>query len=325
MDAHAIRTGMEIGQIPIYLGAAALGGLVAIFAAPSAPFLEAAITPTLAALIFATFLQVPLTGLRRAFAHGRFLASLLLGNFVAVPLLVWFLFQFVPASPAVQLGVLLVLLTPCIDYVVVFAFLGGGDSRLVLAATPTLLVVQILLLPVYLWIFLGAEVVALLRPGPFVAAFVWFIALPLVLAWLAELWAERNAAGRRFAAVAQWFPVPLLGLTLFLVVGAELPRIGSELDEVVRVVPIFGAYVILAPLLGRAIAILFALDARAGRALVFSTGTRNSLVILPLALAAPFGSGVVAAVVVTQTIVELLGELAYIRFIPWLVRDRVDG
>ncbi|MEE8559517.1 MAG: arsenic resistance protein, partial [Alphaproteobacteria bacterium] len=56
------------------------------------------------------------------------------------------------------------------------------------------------------------------------------------------------------------------------------------------------------------------------RALVFSASTRNSLVVLPLALAAPFGGGLVAAVVVTQTLVELLGELVYIRAIPRIIR-----
>lgn len=44
----------------------------------------------------------------------------------------------------------LVLLTPCIDYVVTFSHLGRADARLLLAATPTLLVVQMLLLPAHL-------------------------------------------------------------------------------------------------------------------------------------------------------------------------------
>ena len=39
-----------------------------------------------------------------------------------------------------------------------------------------------------------------------------------------------------------------------------------------------------------------------------STSTRNSLVVLPLALAVPFDGGIVPAVVVTQTLVELLAE-----------------
>lgn len=116
---------------------------------------EGAITPVLAALIYTTFLQVPLADLRGAMTNRRFLAALLLANFLVIPVFVWLLFQMVPDHSAVQLGVLLVLLTPCIDYVVVFTHMGRGNARLILAATPILLIVQILLLPLYLWLFWG--------------------------------------------------------------------------------------------------------------------------------------------------------------------------
>jgi len=53
--------------------------------------------------------------------------------------------------------------------------------------------------------------------------------------------------------------------------------------------------------------------------------TRNSLVVPPLALAAPFDGSLVAAVVVTQTLVELLAELAYIRFVPRLWTSRAKS
>ncbi len=50
--------------------------------------------------------------------------------------------------------------------------------------------------------------------------------------------------------------------------------------------------------------------------MLFSAGTRNSLVVLPLALALPEGWILATAVIVTQTMVELVGELFYIRFVP---------
>jgi hypothetical protein len=57
-----------------------------------------------------------------------------------------------------------------------------------------------------------------------------------------------------------------------------------------------------------------------------SSGTRNSLVVLPLALALPENwSTLVAATTVKQTIVELAGELIYVRFVPNVVlRDTVN-
>ncbi len=76
----------------------------------------------------------------------------------------------------------MVLLTPCIDYVITFTELAGGDAEQITATTPALMLVQLLLLPLYLWLFMGAEVAEVIEPGPFVEAFLILIALPLTLA-----------------------------------------------------------------------------------------------------------------------------------------------
>ena len=322
MKATAMRDWLESRQIIVYFVAIGLGGVIGITAPQMSVAFEGAITPVLAALIYTTFLQVPLADLRGAMTNRRFLAALLLANFLVIPVFVWLLFQMVPDHSAVQLGVLLVLLTPCIDYVVVFTHMGRGNARLILAATPILLIVQILLLPLYLWLFLGPNTAELLSPGPFLAAFLWLIAVPLVLAWLTELLARRHTTSQKFTASMTLGPVPLMALTLFLVIGAELPRIREAQDIVLSIVAIYIVYAVVSPLIGWAIARFAHLDADAGRAVMFSTGTRNSLVVLPLALAAPFDGSLVAGVVVTQTLVELLAELAYIRLVPTLMASR---
>jgi ACR3 family arsenite efflux pump ArsB len=50
----------------------------------------------------------------------------------------------------------------------------------------------------------------------------------------------------------------------------------------------------------------------------FSGATRNSLVVLPLALAVPGAIPLLPAVIVTQTLVELVASLVYIRVMPCL-------
>lgn len=312
-----LRESLEDKQVGIYFGAVALGVLVGLFV-PGTTALESGINPALAVMLFVTFLQVPLADLGRAFARGRFLAALLTANFVAVPLLVAAMAQFLPPEPLVRLGVLLVLLTPCIDYVVTFSHLGRADARLLLAATPTLLVLQMLLLPVYLGLFLGDEAATLVQPGPFVDAFVWLIAAPLALAALTQLWAARSQTGERASAALGLLPVPATALVLFIVVAAVLPQLGPATAAAVAVMPFYIAFAVIAPLLGWTIGRLFRLDALAGRAVAFSAGTRNSLVILPLALAVPGAIPVLPAIIVTQTLVELVSELFYVRLIAKL-------
>ena len=54
--------------------------------------------------------------------------------------------------------------------------------------------------------------------------------------------------------------------------------------------------------------------------MLFSGVTRNSLVVLPLALALPDGTGLAALAVLTQTLVELLVMLALVALVPRVVR-----
>lgn len=315
---------LEKHQVAIYFTVVFAGLLAATIAGPSSAALEACINPALAALLYVTFLQVPMTSFRQALTHGRFLSALLIVNFVAVPLVVLGLIQFLPDNPALQFAVLLVLLTPCIDYVVVFTHLGQGDAKLILAATPVLLIAQMLLLPIYLGLFLGADAAGLVQARPFLNAFFWLIAVPLVLAWLTQYWAARRELGKRVEGAMGWLPVPLMALVLLMVFAAVAPQIGAASTHVARTVPIYVAFAIAMPLVAYAVGKLLGLDVGAGRALAFSAGTRNSLVVLPLAFAVPGGGALIPAVVVTQTLVELVSELVYVRWIPRLIKTATE-
>ena len=63
--------------------------------------------------------------------------------------------------------------------------------------------------------------------------------------------------------------------------------------------PVYIAFALAAPLIGWGVSRLFRLDAPAGRAVAFSAGTRNSLVVLPLALVVPGAIPILPAVIVT--------------------------
>ena len=319
MNTSELRDGLEARQVWIYFAAVIVATAIG-FVIPGTAVLESAINPALALMLFVTFLQVPVAALGRALQELRFMGALLAVNFIAVPLLVLGLVQFLPADPLIRLGVLMVLLCPCIDYVVTFAHLGRADARLLLASTPVLLIAQMALLPIYLRLFLGAEAAAYVQPGPFIHAFVWLIAIPFVLAALVQPWAARSKTGERVSSGLGLAPVPATALVLFIVVAAVMPQLGQTLDRTLSVVPVYVAFSVLAPLIGWAVSRLARLTPEAGRAVAFSAGTRNSLVVLPLALVVPGAIPLVPAIIVTQTLIELLAELVYIRGIPGLGR-----
>ncbi|CAN7473816.1 bile acid:sodium symporter [Arthrobacter sp. LjRoot78] len=333
---------MERRQIGLYLAAIVAGAAAGLLAPDSAAVLELAINPVLGLLLYATFLGIPFAALGRALRDVPFMATVLVLNFAVVPLVVFGLSRFVAGDQALLVGLLLVLLTPCIDYVIVFTGLAGGAADRLLAAAPVLMLAQMLLLPVYLLMFVGPELVSAIDPAPFMQALVGLIIVPLGLAALTQWLAGRSlpggegdlpavgrsvvglsvigsAPGHKVMAAMQALMVPLMMATLAVVVGSQIAGVRQELGSLLAVVPLYAAFLLVMVPLGLLAARTARLDAPASLAVVFSGATRNSLVVLPLALALPEPLALAALVVVTQTLVELVGMVAYVRFLPGLV------
>ncbi|HDS0930569.1 hypothetical protein PshuTeo2_12420 [Pseudomonas hunanensis] len=315
------REQLETRQIPIYFAAVLAAIAFGLLASDTARQLEALITPAIAVLMYAMFLQIPFLDLRQGLGNRRFITALLLANFVLVPLLVWAITRGLVEHPAILVGALLVLLTPCIDYVVVFTHIGKGDSRLTLAATPLLLLAQLVLLPVYLALMLGGSSQVAISITPFVEAFVLLIVLPMALAVLTSAGTRRSRAVATWNDAWAWLPVPAMALVLMVVIASQIVVVLRDFDRLLPVVPVYIGFMLLAPVLGFICARLLRLPASEARSVTFSAATRNSLVVLPLALALPEEMrGLAAAAVITQTLVELVSELIYVRAVPRFVR-----
>lgn len=321
MKIGILVAAMERHQIGLYLAAIIAGGGAGLLAPASAGPLEHAINPVLGLLLFATFLGIPFASLGTATRDLRFISTLLILNFAVVPVVVFALTRFIAGEQTLLVGVLLVLLTPCVDYVIVFTGLAGGASDRLLAAAPVLMLVQMLLLPLYLMVFVGPGIASAIDPAPFVQALVGLILIPLALAALTQALARRAALGRGIMAVMQALIVPLMMATLAVVVGSQIVGVRQELGALLAVVPLYAAFLIVMVPVGLIAARWARLDVPATRAVVFSGATRNSLVILPLALALPDPLALAALVVVAQTLVELIGMVLYVRFLPLIIPE----
>lgn len=309
----------ERHQIALYLAAISLGVAVGPLVPTTAHPLELAINPALGLLLYVTFLGVPFSMIGRAVRDIRFLSVVLAVNFVIVPVIVFGLSRFVAHDQALLVGVLFVLLTPCIDYVIVFTGLAGGAKDRLLAAAPILMLGQMLLLPVYLWLFVGPDLIDAVDLAPFVDAFLLLIALPLTAAAITQYVAARKHWGRALRDTALAAMVPLMMLTLAVVVASQVYGVTQQLPALLSAIPIYIAFpAIMVPvgmLAGRAAR----LNTPSTRAVVFSGAARNSLVVLPLALALPPALALAPLAVVTQTLVELIAMVVFVRLIPRVV------
>lgn len=110
--------------------------------------------------------------------------------------------------------------------------------------------------------------------------------------------------------------MPLLAAVVFLIAGAQADAVRAAGPVLLTVLPLFVAYLVAAALLARALAQWFELAADSGRTLAFSFGTRNSFVVLPLALVLPPGWEAAIVVIVFQSLVELFGMVCYLWWLP---------
>lgn len=253
-SATAVVAWLEKHQIPLYLLALLVGAVTGLSAPSSAHTFETAINPVLIVLLYATFLAVPFSAIGASLRDGRFLVTVVVLNFVLVPIVVFALTRFVTGNQAVLVGVLLVLLAPCIDYVIVFSGLAGAASERLLVSAPLLMLLQILFFPLYLWLFVGSELVEIIDIAPFVEAFVLLIVAPLTLAALTQALARRHRIGTQAMDLMASVMVPVMMATLAVVVASQIDAVRTEGAKLVGVVPIFAAFLIIMAVVGLATA-----------------------------------------------------------------------
>ncbi len=311
------RLTLERRQVWIYLSAILAGLALGSLQPALGPRLDTLLWPVLGLLLYTTFVQVPLLHVREAFGDRRFVYAILLGNFVLSPLLAWGILHWLPADPALCLGVLLVLLVPCTDWFITFTQLGGGNTARAIAVTPLNLLLQLLLLPGYLWLILpAAEFSAALKTEDMLPTALALIGLPLMAAALTERWVEARTERAIWRERLAWWPVPLLAIVVFLIAGAQVGTVLDAGPVLLTVLPVFVGFLLVAAGLALGLARWLRLPLDAGRTLAFSLGTRNSFVVLPFALALPAGWETTVVVIVFQSLVELFGMVFYLWWLP---------
>ncbi|MDR2796653.1 MAG: bile acid:sodium symporter [Spirochaetaceae bacterium] len=113
----------------------------------------------LIAMLFFVFLNVELKNISKSFSDLRFSLSALTINFVITPLFAFALSKlFLAGQIDLQTGFIMLMVTPCTDWYLVFTGIANGNVPLGASILPLNLILQIILLPLYLLLFTGSEV-----------------------------------------------------------------------------------------------------------------------------------------------------------------------
>ena len=320
--AKAAALSVEDKQKPFILIAAILVGIVLNrFVGGVAQSLYGLVNIGLFLVIFAIMLFVEVKDVGKAFTKVKPTTLALLTNFVFTPFFAWFLgWLFLRNYPDLWAGVVLYKLTPCIGWYLIFIDLAEGDVPWGVALLPWNLVLQIVLLPVYLWLLVGqvvpVDALELLRS---VAV---FLLLPFGLGWLVRFallrWRGKEWTYGPFKHTMGEVKLWALVAVIIGIFASQSALSLNDLGRVALLIFVISLFFVSMFLIGLLVGRLGRLGYEDTTTLVFTTTARNSEAVLPVAAAAFPGHPLVIFAILIGPIVELPVLVFLSRAMLWL-------
>lgn len=182
-----------------------------------------AIVPLLALMLYATFLPLPLKNFAQNLQKPKVVLASLATNFIWTPIFAWLLGAvFLRDAPDLGVGLIMLMVTPCTDWYIVFTGVAGGDVVLATALLPINLILQVLLLPMYLLIFAGTLVD--INPNQLFETVFLVLLIPLLIAVISRnflLWKKGQIWIEKIASKIAAIQVLSLNLAIISIFASE--------------------------------------------------------------------------------------------------------
>lgn len=279
------------------------------------------IVPLLVGMLYITFLQIPVENVKNSFKNVRFTYTSVIINFIWTPILAWILaIIFLADTPALWIGFIMLMVTPCTDWYLIFTGIARGNVALSTTILPLNLILQILLLPFYLLIFGGTTGFVKLS---FIVESVFIVLLtPLLLALITKaILRNHQHIKERLLARLSVVPIIFLCLAIAAMFASQGQLLLENLDLLLKLmVPIllfFTINFLLAQRVARFCGFSFADKA----SLSLTTLARNSPIALAIAVTAFPDQPLIALTLVIGPLLEL-PILAMIAQLLLVIRKR---
>ena len=117
------------------------------------------IMPSLMVMLFLVFIQIPIRDITKSFKNIRFTMAVVIINFVWTPILVYVIGNiFLNDSYQLLIGFVMLMVTPCTDWYLIFTGIAKGNTALSASILPLNFILQLILLPVYIFLIVGSSV-----------------------------------------------------------------------------------------------------------------------------------------------------------------------
>jgi arsenite transporter len=215
--------------------------------------------------------------IKNAFRNLKFTWTSIIINFVWTPILAWLLAMgFLSDHPALYIGFIMLMVTPCTDWYLIFTGIAKGNVAISAAILPLNLILQVFLLPVYLLMFGGSTGViefSFLMESMLITLF-----LPLVLAVMTKFFLRgKEQAREKFIAKLSVLPIIILSLAILAMFASQGQLLLDNLDLMWQItMPILLFF-----------AVNFLVSQKAGQLMGFRRSDRVSLSLTTLARNSP--------------------------------------
>ena len=265
------------------------------------PFIQkysgAFILPFLMIMLFGLFIMMPFGSIVLSFKKVRFFWTSLIINFIWTPLLAYGIGAvFLSDHPTLWIGFIMLMVTPCTDWYLVFTEVAKGNTALSTSLLPINLVIQVILLPVYLYLFFGTyETVGI---GDIVQSILLVLVVPMVLASAARLTLSgrrKNIIEEKVSPFFGQFNIIFLALAVMAMFASERDALTGNLSIVL---------LLLVPLL-LFFLMTFFVSSLAGRLMKFGRGDTVSLIMTTMARNSPIALAIAVTAFADEPLISL--------------------
>src|SRR5690554_661466 len=263
------------------------------------------IVPLLMVMLFGLFLSINISELKSSFLNVKFSFTNIIINFIWTPIFAYILgYIFLINELPIWIGFVMLMVTPCTDWYLVFTRSAKGNVPLSTSVLPVNLILQVILLPVYLMLFFGKSGnVAFI---PLIESILLVLIVPFTIALLAKKFVRKDhKTGTKLITFFENSLVLFLALavvSMFASEGKNLINNPHVIYKLLIPVLIFFATTFL---LSQVISNLLKFSYADKVSLALTTMARNSPISLAIAVSAFLSEPLIALSLVIGPLIEL--------------------
>lgn len=292
----------------LIIGLAVLFGLLIGQNASIGNYAEYFIVPFLMMMLFGLFLNIPIRDLLKSFSNLKFFAANVGINFIWTPLLAYSLgYLFLQNELTVWIGFVMLMVTPCTDWYLIFTETAKGNTPLSASVLPLNLILQIILIPIYLLLFFGKT--GTIDLGVLFESIVLVLIVPFVLAQIVRTipkqLAKDNFFEKRISPFFNQSQVIFLSLAIMAMFASQGAYLTNNPQIVLLLLIPLLLFFIVNFFIGQGVSSLLKFNYEDSASLNLTTLARNSPISLAIAITAFPNDPLVALVLVIGPLIEL--------------------